>query len=79
MGHRKCELRAHHRSSKRRLREMPMRRRPPPQQLDLFAHPRDADPVPAPHWPTLPEEARVTLSELMVRLILDHAAGAQAP
>ena len=34
---------------------------------------------PSPHWQTLPEEARVTLTELMIRLILDHAAGAQAP
>ena len=31
------------------------------------------------HWQTLPEEARVTLTELIIRLILDHAAGAQAP
>ncbi len=56
-----------------------MRRRPIPQQLDLFAHPSDADLVPTPHWQTLPEEARVTLTRLMVRLILDHAAEAQAP
>ncbi len=26
----------------------------------------------------MPEEARVTLTELMIRLILDHAAAAQA-
>jgi hypothetical protein len=58
---------------------MPMRRRPTPQQLELFARPSDAVLVPAPHWQTLPEEARVTLTELMVRLILDHATGAQAP
>jgi len=56
-----------------------MRRRSTPQQLELFPHPSDADPVPAPHWQTLPEAARVTLTELMIRLILDHAAGAQAP
>ena len=56
-----------------------MRRRPTPQQLELFARPSDADLVPAPHWQTLPEDARVTLTELMVRLILDHAAGAQVP
>ena len=56
-----------------------MRRRPRPQQLELFARPSDADLVPAPHWEMLPEEARVTLTELMVRLILDHAAGAQVP
>ncbi|HBM60567.1 MAG TPA: hypothetical protein DD444_15390 [Citreicella sp.] len=58
---------------------MPMPRRPAPQQLELFTRPSDADPVPAPHWQTLPEEARVTLTELMTRLILDHAAGARAP
>lgn len=56
-----------------------MRRRPTPQQLELFVHPTDADLVPAPHWQTLPEDARVTLTELMVRLILDHAASASAP
>ena len=56
-----------------------MRRRPTPQQLDLFAHPSDADPVPAPHWQTLPDEARVTLTGLMVRLIIEHAVGARAP
>ena len=55
-----------------------MRRRPRPQQLELFARPSDADLVPAPPWETLPEEARVTLTKLMVRLILDHT-GAQAP
>jgi hypothetical protein len=27
----------------------------------------------------LPEEARVTLTGLMIRLILDHVVGAQAP
>ena len=53
-----------------------MRRRPTPQQLELFAHPSDADLAPAPHWQTLPEEARVRLTGLMVRLILDHADGA---
>ncbi|MEY8840087.1 hypothetical protein AB9K41_13765 [Cribrihabitans sp. XS_ASV171] len=42
-----------------------MPRRPTPQQLELFSRPSDADLVPAPHWQTLPEEARVTLTELM--------------
>ena len=56
-----------------------MRRRPTPQQLDLFAHPSAANPVPTPPWQTLPDEARVTLTRLMVRLILDHAVAAQAP
>jgi hypothetical protein len=57
---------------------MSMPRRPTPQQLDLFAHPCDAEPAPTPHWRTLPDEARLTLTELMVRLILDHADGANA-
>jgi hypothetical protein len=56
-----------------------MRRRPTSQQLELFARPSDPDLIPAPHWQALPEEARVTLTKLMVRLILDYAAGAQAP
>ena len=56
-----------------------MPRRPAPQQLELFTRPSDADLVSAPHWQTLPEEARVTLTELMIRLILDHAACAQPP
>lgn len=34
---------------------------------------------PAPHWQSLPDEARLTLSGGMVRLILDHAASADAP
>lgn len=55
-----------------------MRRRPTPRQLDLFAHPSDPDLVPTPRWQMLPEDARVTLTELMIRLILDHAAGVQA-
>jgi hypothetical protein len=38
-----------------------------------------ADLVPAPHWQTLPEEVRLTLTGLMVRLILDHATDARAP
>jgi hypothetical protein len=78
MAHRKGKIRAQHRGPKRRFREMPMRRRPTPQQLDLFAHPTGTDPVP-PDWQALPQEARVTLTKLLVRLILDHAAGAQGP
>ena len=56
-----------------------MRRRPTPQQLDLFAHPSAADPVPTPPWQTVRDEARVMLTRLMVRLILEHAVGARAP
>jgi hypothetical protein len=31
-----------------------------------------------PPWQALPAEARLTLTRLMVRLILDHAAGDRA-
>jgi hypothetical protein len=41
-----------------------------PRQIDLFAE----DPgKAAPTWRELPEEARVLLTNLMARLILDHA------
>ena len=41
-----------------------------PRQIDLFAE----DPgTTAPTWRELPEEARVLLTNLMARLILDHA------
>jgi len=41
-----------------------------PRQIDLFAE----DPgKAAPTWRELPEEARVLLTDLMARLILDHA------
>lgn len=55
-----------------------MRRRPTPRQLELFARPDDPDLVPTPHWRMLPEDARVKLTELMIRLILDHAAEPRA-
>lgn len=50
-----------------------MPRRPTPQQLDLFDPPCDAESAPTPQWQSLPDEARLTLTELMVRLILEHA------
>ena len=53
-----------------------MPRRPTAQQLDLFDPPCDAEPVPTPHWQSLPDETRLRLTELMVRLLLDHADGA---
>jgi hypothetical protein len=53
-----------------------MPRRPTPQQLDLFDLPPGPEPVPTPQWRSLPDEARLTLTELIVRLILDHADGA---
>lgn len=53
-----------------------MPRRPTPQQLDLFGPPCNAEPVPTPPWQSLPDEARLTLTELLARLLLDHADGA---
>ena len=37
------------------------------------------EPFPTPHWQSLPEEAQLTLTGLMARLILDHADGAGQP
>ena len=57
-----------------------MARRPNTDQLDLFAHPRDPKATGMlPPWQALPAQARLTLTRLMVRLILDHAAGDRAP
>ena len=53
-----------------------MPRRPTAQQPDLFDLPCDAEPIPTPPWQSLPDETRLTLTELMVRLLLDHADGA---
>jgi hypothetical protein len=49
------------------------RRRVPPQQIDLFTgEPRmAAGGIPA--WSALPTETQAALTELMTRLILDHA------
>jgi hypothetical protein len=52
-----------------------MPRRPTPLQLDLFDPPSDLERFPTPHWQSLPDEARLTMTELMARLILDHAGG----
>ena len=41
-----------------------------PRQIDLFAEDTGKT---APTWRELPEEARVLLTTLMARLILDHA------
>lgn len=42
-----------------------------PRQIELFAE--DTGKMAAPTWRELPEEARVLLTDLMARLILDHA------
>jgi len=55
-----------------------MPRRSNSDQFDLFAHPHDAKAAQMPHWQALPVEARLALTSLMVRLILDHAAGERA-
>ena len=57
-----------------------MARRPNTDQLDLFAHLHDPKAARMlPPWQALPAEARLALTRLMVRLILDHAAGGRAP
>ena len=46
-------------------------RRRVPQQIDLFAENHDIGGMPA--WSGLPTETQAALTELMTRLILDHA------
>jgi hypothetical protein len=57
---------------------MLMPRQPKMCQLDLFSNPCDAEIVQTPPWQALPEETRLKLTKLMVRLILDHVAGEEA-
>jgi hypothetical protein len=45
-------------------------------QLNLFARP-GGEALPTPAWGALPEETRLALIRLMVRLILDHAHDAR--
>jgi len=52
-----------------------MPRRPTPQQLDLFDGPCNPELAATPQWQSLPDEAQLTLTKLMVRLILEHAEG----
>ena len=44
------------------------------EQLDLFARPESDGPEDTPAWRTLPGRTRRKATELMVRLMLDHAA-----
>lgn len=53
-----------------------MQSRPTPLQLNLFDPPSDPERFSTPRWQSLPDEARLTLTTLMTRLILDHADGA---
>ncbi|MER8550506.1 hypothetical protein NKH41_33670, partial [Mesorhizobium sp. M1169] len=48
-----------------------MPRQPTTYQFDLFSNPHDAETAQMPPWQALPEETRLTLTKLMVRLILD--------
>jgi len=58
---------------------MPNRRKPTvahggaPQQIDLFAGEPQRMVGDMPAWSTLPMEARSALTDLMTRLILEHA------
>ena len=64
-----------------RIGERPMRdrhrahrkRRNGSEQLDLFARAESAAPEDTPAWRTLPGRTRRMATELMVRLMLDHA------
>jgi len=42
-------------------------------QLDLFADPNAVEIAQTPLWHALPVETRRALTQLMVRLVLDHA------
>ncbi len=55
-----------------------MPRRPKTCQLDLFSNLCNAEIAQTPPWQGLPEEARLKLTKLMVRLILDHVASEEA-
>ncbi|MER9281984.1 hypothetical protein [Mesorhizobium sp. M0522] len=55
-----------------------MPRQPTTYQFDLFSNPHDAETAQMPPWQALPEETRLTLTKLMVRLILDHVDGERA-
>ena len=43
------------------------------QQFDLFGEPDGDSAIQRPKWQTLPNETRQALTELMVRMILEHA------
>lgn len=64
--------------SRRRFREKAMPRRSTLQQLDLFDPPSGRERFATPQWRSLPDAARLTLTALMTRLILDHADGGAA-
>ena len=70
-----------------RIRELPVRhkyRRPPShqaavKQLDLFGLPGAKHRTPEFEWQQLPEKTRETVTELMVRLLVDHQRRDRGP
>jgi hypothetical protein len=55
----------------RQTKQTPARPRAP-QQIDLFAGARQKTIGDIPSWTELPAETRAALTDLMMRLILDH-------
>ncbi|MER8504918.1 hypothetical protein [Mesorhizobium sp. M1142] len=49
-----------------------------PRQPTTYQFPHETETAQMPPWQALPEETRLTLTKLMVRLILDHVDGARA-
>jgi len=56
----------------RQTKPPPARRRAP-QQIDLFAEEARGRSGSVPTWSTLPADIQATLTELMTRLLLEHA------
>ena len=55
------------------------KRRNGSEQLDLFARAESSGPGDTPAWRTLPGRTRRKATELMVRLMLDHAQDPREP
>jgi hypothetical protein len=62
----------------RHARERHRRRTDAERQLDLFSQARKRTTAQTPIWAALPAQARIELTALMTRLILDHARNASA-
>lgn len=52
--------------------------KPTTYQFDLFSNQPAAETARIPSWQALPEETRLRLIRLMVRLILEHGSGERA-
>ena len=55
------------------------KRRNGSEQLDLFARAESSSPEDTPAWSALPDRTRRKATELMVRLMLDHARDPRDP